>query len=201
MATKIQNSTLAGALMVMCVATGVLIVAVQWRKFSIPKVSIPKIELPNVQFPIAATPSPSVSPEVSPSVPPKPETKKLVVDLSDRQVVLHINDKPQATYSIAVGKEGWETPTGSFKVSRMLKDPTWQHPITGEKIPPGNRNPLGKRWIEFTAQGKLLIGFHGTTDYSLLGEAVSHGCLRMKNADVTAIYDAVAIGTPVIVKH
>ena len=183
MATKLQNSSLSGALMLLCVTTGLLIVGVQWRNFSMPKLEFPKLEF--------AAPKPET--------PTKPNSR-LVVDLSDRQVKLYKKDKLAAKYPIAIGKEGWETPTGSFKVIRMLENPTWQHPITGEKIPPGERNPLGKRWIEFTAQDKLLIGFHGTTDYSLLGEAVSHGCIRMKNAHITALYKEVAIGTPVIVQ-
>lgn len=186
MATKIQNPSLSSALMIMCITTGVLIVAVQWRKFSFPKVEFPKFE-----FSIAAKPSPKPSPKIE---------SRLVVDLSDRQVVLYQKGKLKAKYPVAIGKEGWETPTGSFKVKQMLENPTWQHPITGEIIPPGKRNPLGKRWIEFTAEGDLLIGFHGTTDDSLIGEAVSHGCLRMKNADITALYKEVEIGTPVIVK-
>jgi L,D-transpeptidase ErfK/SrfK len=116
-------------------------------------------------------------------------------------VRLFEKQKLKAAYQIAIGQEGWETPVGSFKVAQMVENPAWQHPITGEKIPSGDQdNPLGKRWIGFTLQGKLLIGFHGTKDYSLLGQAVSHGCLRMRNADVIALYKAVKIGTPVEVK-
>ncbi len=177
--------------MTFCVLTGCTIALLQLRR--LPAIALPKIELPNFQAIVAPKPSPTPSPVI--------ETK-LVVDLSDRKVRLYEQKKLKATYAIAIGQEGWETPTGSFKVLQMYENPAWQHPITGEKIASSDKeNPLGKRWIGFTSQGKLLIGFHGTTDNSLIGQAVSHGCLRMKNADVVALYRQIKVGTPVVVKH
>ncbi|HWI03517.1 MAG TPA: L,D-transpeptidase, partial [Acidimicrobiales bacterium] len=41
------------------------------------------------------------------------------------------------------------------------------------------------------------IAFHGTNAPSLVGSAVSNGCLRMKNADITRLANTVEIGTPV----
>jgi L,D-transpeptidase ErfK/SrfK len=186
MSAKIQESPLSKALMMVCVVPGIAIALFQLRHLP----PLPKLEMPKLQAWVAPKPSPS----------PVIETK-LVVDLSDRKVRLFEKQKLKATYAIAIGQEGWETPVGSFKVSQMVENPAWQHPITGEKIRSGDQdNPLGKRWIGFTSQGKLLIGFHGTKDYSLLGQAVSHGCLRMRNADVIALYKVVKIGTPVEVK-
>ncbi|MCY6488587.1 L,D-transpeptidase [Leptolyngbya sp. GGD] len=188
MAAKIQESPLSKAFMMICVVPGIAIALFQVRRLP----ALPKFDLPNFQAMVAPKASPAPSPVI--------ETN-LVVDLSDRKVRLFEKKKLKATYPIAIGQEGWETPIGSFKVSQMVENPTWQHPITGEHIPAGDQdNPLGKRWIGFTSQGKLLIGFHGTKDYSLLGQAVSHGCLRMRNADVVALYQAVKVGTPVEVK-
>lgn len=191
MAAKVQNSSLSRALMTFCVLTGCTIALLQLRR--LPAIALPQFELPN----LLAEPSPT--PVIDPKTPVI--DPKLVVDLSDRKVRLYDQKKLKASYPIAIGQEGWETPTGSFKVFQMYENPAWQHPITGEKIASGDKeNPLGKRWIGFTAHGKLLIGFHGTTDDSLVGQAVSHGCLRMKNADVMALYQAVKIGTPVTVQ-
>jgi len=177
--------------MTFCVLTGCTIVVLQLRR--LPPIKLPEIRLPNFQA--------LVAPKATPKPIPVIETK-VVVDLSDRKVRLYEQKQLKATYPIAIGQEGWETPTGSFKVSQMYENPVWQHPITGKNIASGSQeNPLGKRWIGFTSQGKLLIGFHGTTDYSVLGQAVSHGCLRMKNADVIALYNQVKIGTPIVVKH
>jgi lipoprotein-anchoring transpeptidase ErfK/SrfK len=190
MVGKRQNPSFSSTLMLVCMGAGGLMIAVQWRQLTSISFQFPKLQVSNLQgWTAKSSPSPKVR-----------STAKLVVDLGDRQVALYQDEKLQVKYPIAIGKQGWETPTGRFKVLHMYQDPVWQHPITGEKIPPGNRNPLGKRWIGFTTQGKLLIGFHGTTDYSLLGQAVSHGCLRMRNADITALYRRVEIGTPVIVQ-
>jgi lipoprotein-anchoring transpeptidase ErfK/SrfK len=124
----------------------------------------------------------------------------LVVDLSDRQVYLYRQSRLQASYPLAIGQSGWETPTGSFQIQAMEPDPEWVHPITGEVIPAGPGNPLGKRWIGFWTDGQMEIGFHGTDQEELIGEAVSHGCLRMRNDDVVALYQQVSVGTPVIVQ-
>ncbi len=124
----------------------------------------------------------------------------LTVDLSDRTVYLYRNQKLIASYRVAVGQPGWETPVGSFRIRQMIKNPVWQHPITDEIVPPGTTNPLGVRWIGFAADEHMKLGFHGTTSESLIGQAVSHGCLRMKNRDVTALFSQVSLGTVVTVR-
>lgn len=126
---------------------------------------------------------------------------QLVVDLSDRQVSLYEGDQVQATYTVAIGQEGWETPIGTFTVIEMLKNPPWEHPITKELIRDDPRNPLGSRWISFWTDGNYAIGFHGTNVDSSVGQAVSHGCLRMLNADIEMLYEQVSLGTTVIVKE
>lgn len=126
---------------------------------------------------------------------------RLVVDLSDRQVVLYHGDQLQATYTVAIGQEGWETPTGTFTVIEMIKDPPWEHPITKELIRADPRNPLGSRWISFWTDGNHAIGFHGTNADESVGQAVSHGCLRMLNSEIEALYEQVSLGTTVIVQE
>ena len=42
-------------------------------------------------------------------------------------------------------------------------------------------------------------GLHGTNDPKSVGQAVSHGCVRLRNEDITVLYDRVAIGTPVYI--
>lgn len=125
---------------------------------------------------------------------------RLVIRLGDRRVYLYRNDQIETSYPIAVGREGWETPTGEFAVNQKLKNPAWEHPWTGEVVPPGPDNPLGVGWVGFWTDGVNAIGFHGTPDESLVGQAVSHGCIRMRNADIMALYAQVEIGTPVMVE-
>jgi L,D-transpeptidase ErfK/SrfK len=137
---------------------------------------------------------------VIPAAGPHAKDTQVVVDLSQRQVVVYRHHKLLAKYPVAVGQAGWETPIGAFKIMEMRRDPSWQHPITKEVIPPGEDNPLGERWIGFMAGEQMNIGFHGTANESLIGQAVSHGCLRMRNRDVRALFDQVSMGTAIEVK-
>ncbi|MBH8563656.1 L,D-transpeptidase [Nostoc sp. CENA67] len=125
---------------------------------------------------------------------------QVVVDLSDRRTYVYAGDEVIASYPIAVGKKGWETPTGSFKINHMQHDPIWRHPITGKVFPPGSDSPLGERWIGFWSDGRNQIGFHGTPDTGVMGTAVSHGCIRMRNPDVRLLYEQVKLGTTVMVR-
>lgn len=152
---------------------------------------------------------PQISPLGEPSLyPPSPETElkstldntSLVIRLSQRRVYVYQDHNLKGSYPIAVGKAGWETPTGRYQVIDMRQNPAWEHPWNGKVIPPGPDNPLGIRWIGFWTDGRNFIGFHGTPDESLVGQAVSHGCIRMLNKDVLALYALVKIGTPVTVE-
>jgi lipoprotein-anchoring transpeptidase ErfK/SrfK len=111
------------------------------------------------------------------------------------------------SFPVAVGRPEWPTPTGRFHVTDKLEDPEWvQFDWTNPAIkirtfPPGPDNPLGRRWIGFASAYGWDIGFHGTPHPELLGQAVSHGCVRMRNADVMKVYDRVAVGTVVIVER
>lgn len=121
----------------------------------------------------------------------------LKIDLSDRRVYLYKDSKLLASYKIAIGKAGWETPIGNYQVMQMIRNPTWEHPWTGEIVPPGPDNPLGTRWIGFWTDGTNYIGFHGTPNETSVGQAASHGCIRMFDRDVVALFEQVEIGTPV----
>jgi L,D-transpeptidase ErfK/SrfK len=126
--------------------------------------------------------------------------RRLVIRLAQRRVYVYEGKNLFVSYPIAIGREGWETPKGEFKVFQMIQDPSWQHPWNGSIVPPGPDNPLGRRWIGFWTDGTNAIGFHGTPNESLVGQAVSHGCIRMKNADVQNLFAMVGSGTTVLVE-
>jgi lipoprotein-anchoring transpeptidase ErfK/SrfK len=129
---------------------------------------------------------------------PAPEAiLRLVIRLSDRRVYVYEQDQIVESYPIAIGRAGWETPTGEFEVIQMLRHPVWEHPFTGELVPPGADNPLGSRWIGFWTDGTNYIGFHGTPNTETVGQAASHGCIRMYDQDVIALFEIVQMGTPV----
>lgn len=122
------------------------------------------------------------------------ETGRVLVDLSDRKVYLYLNGDLDAEYEVAIGQEEWETPVGQYRVGEMQRDPAWEHPLTGRVVPPGPENPLGAAWISFLTDGDYSFGLHGTLNESLMGEAVSHGCVRMRNDDILALYERIQPG-------
>lgn len=141
-------------------------------------------------------------PELPPIQPllPQSSTIQLVLKLSERRVYVYEGDQVKKSYPVAVGRPGWETPTGRFEVVQMLRHPGWTNPFTGEKMLPGPENPLGERWIAFWTDGTNSIGFHGTPNRDSVGQAASHGCVRMLNEHIRELYESVQMGTPVTVE-
>jgi lipoprotein-anchoring transpeptidase ErfK/SrfK len=134
----------------------------------------------------------------------------LVLRLGERRLYLMDDDPgtPVESFPVAIGKGGWETPTGRFQVEEMIEDPdfvklddTVVPARVIKRFPPGPLNPLGKRWIQFAHGEGWTLGIHGTPNPELLGRAVSHGCVRMRNGDVVRVYDRIHIGTTVVVEH
>jgi lipoprotein-anchoring transpeptidase ErfK/SrfK len=60
----------------------------------------------------------------------------------------------------------------------------------------GLDNPLGARALYL---GSTLFRIHGSNEPETIGQAVSSGCIRMTNEDVTDLYDRVRVGTRVVV--
>ena len=125
---------------------------------------------------------------------------RLVLKLKERKVYAYRDDQLLASYQVAIGKRGWETPQGEFEIIQMVKNPKWENPWNGKISASGVNSPLGERWIGFWTNGKDYIGFHGTPGEHLIGQAVSHGCVRMRNADVKALFKLVDKGISVIVQ-
>ena len=60
--------------------------------------------------------------------------------------------------------------------------------------------PGGKSLFADFAGGDGQIGIHGTNDPSSIGQAVSHGCVRVSNEVITQLNDLLPLGTPVVVR-
>ena len=142
--------------------------------------------------------------------------RHLVLHRGRRQLLLLEQGQLLARYPVAVGMEGWETPSGRFSVINKVSEPDWNHPQTGEIVPGGSeKNPLGSRWIGFyqdcagrkgfdgermlDISGCTSAGFHGTPHRWTVGHAVSHGCVRLFDEDIRSLFDQVRRGTPVTV--
>jgi lipoprotein-anchoring transpeptidase ErfK/SrfK len=103
-------------------------------------------------------------------------------------------------------KWDFSTPRGMFRVQRKERDPRWYVPDwawigRGVPIPPAD-DP--RRWEDgmlgttaiYLGEG---IAVHGTEKPELLGQPVSHGCIRMTNEDARQLYYEVDVGTPVFI--
>lgn len=146
----------------------------------------------------AATPTTPAKPAVAAtSQPPTAELVTLTLKLKEKKVYVYKDGKAIANYPVAIGKKGWETPTGEWYVMEKITNPGWTSFKNGSTVSPGAKSPLGERWIGFWTDGKDMIGFHGTPDVKSVGKAVSHGCVRMYDKDVKALFPLVKIGTTV----
>jgi L,D-transpeptidase ErfK/SrfK len=194
MTATVRDDRLSRSVMFLCLGAALVLLGIQWRAWTAEAQSTPPL---GVRTTRAKGEQSKTMKAVSQ---PAKGNAKLIIDLSDRQVYRYREQQLVTSYPIAIGQAGWETPLGSFYVLEMQRDPKWQHPITGEVVQPGASNPLGKRWIGFLADERAHIGFHGTNQEEFIGQAVSHGCIRMRNRDVIALYDQITLGTPVEVR-
>jgi lipoprotein-anchoring transpeptidase ErfK/SrfK len=145
----------------------------------------------------SSQPTKTPTPTVSPAQPPVEDVINLLVKLNEKRVYVYRGDKLITKYPIAIGKKGWETPTGEWQVLEKIKNPSWTSFKTGKVVSSRVENVLGSRWIGFWTDGQDVIGFHGTSNLKSIGTAASHGCVRMFNRDVKALYRMVKVGTNV----
>jgi len=114
----------------------------------------------------------------------------LSVDLSARTLSVVKNGETVNTYPVAVGQPAHPTPTGEYRIRHIVWNPRWVPPdarwARGKRPrDPGDpRNPMGRVKM-FFRDPDLYV--HGTRDTDSLGEAESHGCIRMANGTVIAI--------------
>ncbi len=159
---------------------------------TIAALTVPQIGLAIETLPIQSPNVVQIQPETQPL--------RLEISLSKRQVTLYQADVKVKTYPIAVGRPGWETPTGTFQVMQKVRNPIWVHPFTGEKVAGKDpENPLGGYWLGFWTDGKNAIGFHGTPTPLSVGKAASHGCVRMYVKDIAELFEQINLGTVVTV--
>jgi lipoprotein-anchoring transpeptidase ErfK/SrfK len=159
--------------------------------------------------------TPSVAPLVLPGTSTNPKVMKLgkqiLVVQSQRKIYLYDGDKIIKTYRCAVGMRSYPTPNGTFHIGKKVKNPTWRNGYASwsrnmpSYIGPGPNNPLGlfAMYVYTKTKGGSDTGvrFHGIprSEYSSIGHAASHGCLRMMPASVKDFFGRVKVGTLVYI--
>jgi lipoprotein-anchoring transpeptidase ErfK/SrfK len=117
------------------------------------------------------------------------------IGLSDRTLRLLVDGRVVVTTPVAIGTPDNPTPTGLFYVVDKLATGDPDHAygpiafgLSGHSVKVG----------EF-AGGDGQIGIHGTNDPATIGQAVSHGCIRVRNDVIMQLADLVPLGTPVVI--
>ena len=133
--------------------------------------------------------------------PEKPGT--IIIDTPQRFLFLVEEDGKATRYGIGVGRPGF-TWAGVKHITQKREWPDWRPPDEMLRRRPdlptfmagGPNNPLGARAMYL---GSSLYRIHGSNEPWTIGQAVSSGCIRMRNEDVIDLYQRVTVGTKVVV--
>jgi lipoprotein-anchoring transpeptidase ErfK/SrfK len=127
----------------------------------------------------------------------------IVIDTAHTFLYLTLGNGTAIRYGIGVGRSGF-TWSGIETISRKTEWPDWippaemiaRQPYLPRWVGGGPGNPLGARALYL---GNTAYRIHGTNDPRSIGKHVSSGCIRLRNEDVTDLYDRVGVGTKVVV--
>ena len=119
-----------------------------------------------------------------------PTVSQIVINRTARTIDVYWHGKRALHAIVAIGAPGMETPVGHFYVAARFVP--YQDPF------------LGVFAVETSAYSKLtewpgggVVGIHGTSLPQLLGQAVSHGCVRVSNQTAAALRRLAPLGTPI----
>lgn len=129
----------------------------------------------------------------------------IIVETGERRLYLVLGDGKAMKYGIGVGRDGFRW-SGKHRITRTAEWPGWTPPAAMRKrvpdlpayMPGGPNNPLGARALYI---GSTLYRIHGTSEPWTIGQAVSSGCIRLTNEDVTDLYERVKVGALVVVNQ
>ena len=128
----------------------------------------------------------------------------ILISTAERRLYLMLGNGEALRYGIGVGRDGFRW-TGTHRITAKKEWPTWTPPAQMRARRPdlprfmagGIENPLGARAMYL---GSTLYRIHGSNEPETIGHAVSSGCFRMTNEDVTDLYSRVSVGTVVVVR-
>jgi L,D-transpeptidase catalytic domain len=120
---------------------------------------------------------------------------RILVDLSSRRVTLYRDGRKVLSTPAAIGSAATPTPIGTYYVNQRL-------------VPADPTGPFGPGAIGISSFSEILTGWaqggpiaiHGTNRPDLIGQAVSNGCIRVRNDVLRRLFAATLAGTPVVVQ-
>ncbi|TXN24320.1 L,D-transpeptidase [Methylobacterium sp. WL9] len=127
----------------------------------------------------------------------------MVVSTSERRLYFVTARGEAIRYGVGVGRPGFEW-SGTKKIVAKKEWPSWvppqamlqRRPDLPRYMAGGVENPLGARAMYI---GGTEYRIHGSNEPDTIGQAVSSGCIRMTNDDVTDLYERVRVGAKVVV--
>jgi lipoprotein-anchoring transpeptidase ErfK/SrfK len=159
--------------------------------------------------PVPSTNYGRVTPETAPipreivNYPTRHAAGTIIVSSAERRLYLVLGDGKALRYGVGVGRPGFEW-KGEQRITMKREWPDWRPPAEMLKRRPdlprhmagGEDNPLGARAMYL---GSSIYRIHGSNEPETIGYAVSSGCIRMTNEDVTDLYERVKVGAKVVV--
>jgi len=141
---------------------------------------------------------------------------KIVID-SKKQLLKFLSEEreifsaPVSTSRAGLGFEpgSLKTPTGLFRIHEKIGENARSGTVFEGRVPIAeaaecNDDLITSRilWLdglekENANTKERYIYIHGTNQENLIGQPVSHGCIRMRNEDIVRLFDLVAVDTPV----
>ncbi|UGV28566.1 L,D-transpeptidase [Rhodopseudomonas boonkerdii] len=129
----------------------------------------------------------------------------IIISTAERYLYLVQGNGRALRYGIGVGRDGFQW-QGLVKISRKAEWPDWTPPAEMIQRQPylprfmagGPGNPMGARALYL---GATVYRIHGTNRPDTIGTAVSSGCFRLVNADVSDLYERVPVGTKVVIRQ
>jgi lipoprotein-anchoring transpeptidase ErfK/SrfK len=144
--------------------------------------------------------------------------QEIVVSVADQRLDLLENGRPLASFPVSTSAWGLgtepgsnKTPTGRFRVAEMIGADAPPGAVfrsrlatgeTGEEANPEDLVQTRILWLEGVEPENAntkerYVYIHGTNHEREIGQPVSHGCIRMRNRDVIALFESVGPGTTV----
>lgn len=134
-----------------------------------------------------------------------------VITKHEYRLDLYLNGPDNAplyvtSFPVGLGENN-STPTGRFTIKDKTAKPGWTNPRTNETFAPGDpKNPIGAYWIRLVGTEDATrdiqgYGIHGTIDPNSIGKQMSMGCIRLRDADIEAVFNLLTDGaTTVVIK-
>jgi lipoprotein-anchoring transpeptidase ErfK/SrfK len=147
--------------------------------------------------------------------------KTIHVSIGDQRLTLNEDERTIRTYPVSTSRFGvgtekgsLKTPTGRFRVAQKIGGGmpsgtvfVGRVPLEADEMPPPSEDLVMSRilWLDGLDEHNAntrdrFIYIHGTRHEDKIGEAASHGCVRMRNQDVIELFELVGEGTPVVIE-